>query len=48
MTDAQQIVFAALLKARADGDDASATKLEALLADPEEAAALVKQLSKPA
>lgn len=44
----RRIVLAALMQARADGDDASAATLEALLADPKAAAEYVARVSRPA
>lgn len=43
--DTTQILLAAILQARADGDAATADALEALLDRPDEAAALLKQLA---
>jgi hypothetical protein len=42
MTD---VILAAILTARADGDDATAGALEALLDRPDEAAVLLKRLA---
>ncbi len=39
-----EIIWVALVKAREQGDDASATKLESLLDDPRAAAELLNRL----
>lgn len=42
------VILTALLQARADGDDASAERLTALLADPDRAGPLIRQLAADA
>lgn len=44
-SEVRAIVLTALAQARADGDEKSAARLESLLAKPQEAAALVKELA---
>jgi hypothetical protein len=43
-----EIILVAIAQARANGDEASAKKLEAMLAHPEQAAELIRQLQQSA